>query len=430
MKLGKKFTLGFLPTLLCLISMLVVACGGPPAGPVTGAKAPQSQQVMRFAFNGGGPNGDIATFDPAEASDVYSSQSIQLVFTGMVQLDDHLQIKPQLATSWDTSADGMTWTFHLRHNLKFSDGTTLDAHDVAYSINRALSPSVNNLSSGLAATYLGLIKDSAAFTAAKAGAPTTLIGDSIKVIDANTLELDLSQNTGYFLGALAYPTSWVVEKSVIDKWTDPKWQDHLSDNGGQGGDGPFKIQSYSHSTGIKFVPNPNYYGAAPALKEVDYNFFKTADTEYKAYTANQADFSGIPAALIPTEKPKLGAQYHQYSNLSISYLAMNYLAKPFDNIKIRQAFELAINKDVLNTSILKGTDIPTCHIVPAGMPGYNADLKCPGGAPTKGDPTMAMSLLQAGMAEEGITSLPPIKITYSTGPTLGLLMTAIRQMWS
>ena len=426
MKCSKKFTLGFLPTLLVLIAMLVAACG--TSTNTSGTKAPKSQQHLRVAFSGGNDGGDISTFDPAQASDLYSSQSIQLVFTGLVGLNDKLQIEPQLAQSWSNS--GTTWTFHLKPNLKFSDGTPLTADDVAYSINRALSGPVNNLSGGLAATYLGLIKDSAAFTAGGAGAPTTLIGDSIIVKDASTIQLILDHNTGYFLDALSYPTSWVVEKSLITKYGDTKWTDHLADNGGQGGDGPFKILSYSHATGIKFVPNPNYYGAQPALQEVDYNFYKTPDTEFKAYQANQVDLSAIPSALIPTQKPKLGTQYRQYPSLSIGYLALNYLAKPFDNIKIRQALELAINKDVINTSILNGVDIPTCHIVPAGMPGYNANLHCPGNAPTSGNPTLAKQLLQQGMQEEGITTLPQITLTYpNSNPTTEKEMTTIRQMW-
>jgi oligopeptide transport system substrate-binding protein len=167
------------------------------------------------------------------------------------------------------------------------------------------------------------------------------------------------------------------------------------------------------------------------LQEVDYNFYKTADTGFKAYQAKQVDSSGIPAALIPSQKPVLGSQYRQYPNLTIFYLNMNYLAKPFDNIKIRQAFELAINKDVLNTSILQGIDIPTCHIVPNGMPGYDKDLKCPGGAPTSGDVAMAKTLLQQGMQEEGITTLPPITISYqANSPTLEKIITTIRQMWT
>ena len=427
MKYSKRLTIGFLPTLLCLIAMLVTACGS-PAAPGSGQKAPASQQHMRWGFDGGN-SGDITTFDPALDADQPSELAIQMVFTGLVQLNSKLQIQSQLAQSWSNS--GTTWTFHLKPNLKFSDGTTLDANDVAYSINRALTPSINSLSGGLANTYLGLIKDGLAFSNGTAGAPNTLIGDSIIVKDPNTIQLILDHNTGYFLDALAYPTAFVVEKSVVEKFGVNKWTDHLSDNGGQGGDGPFKVLSYSHSTGIKFVPNPNYYGSQPAMREVDFNFYKTVETEFKAYQANQVDFSGIPTALIPSQKPKLGAQYHQYPILAIFYLGMNYLSKPFDNIKIRQAFELAINKDVLNQSVLNGVANPTCHVVPAGMPGYDPNLQCPGGAPTAGNSQMAKQLLKEGMQEEGITTLPPITFTYeNNSTTLAKEITTIRQMWT
>jgi len=112
---------------------------------------------------------------------------------------------------------------------------------------------------------------------------------------------------------------------------------------------------------------------------------------------------------------------------------MNYLAKPFDNIHIRQAFELAINKDVLLKAIYKGTRTPSCHIVPSSMYGYNPNIQCPDGAPTVGDTTKAKVLLQQGMREEGwssVSQIPPIKITYqSNAATLANEITTIRGMW-
>ncbi len=155
MKSGKKFNVKFLPALLYLVAMLVAACGNNSVTQTQ--KAPNAQQHMHIAFEGGNGAGDVTTFDPALASDTGSSQAISMVFTGMVQLNNDLKIQPQLASSWDTSPNGLTWTFHLKPNLKFSDGTTLDASDVAYSIKRTLSQSINNLSGGLAATYLGQI---------------------------------------------------------------------------------------------------------------------------------------------------------------------------------------------------------------------------------------------------------------------------------
>jgi oligopeptide transport system substrate-binding protein len=107
--------------------------------------------------------------------------------------------------------------------------------------------------------------------------------------------------------------------------------------------------------------------------------------------------------------------------LTIFYLTMNYLVKPFDNIHIRQAFALAINKDLIAHSVYKDAVIASNHIVPKGMPGYNPNLTGPGGvASTAGDPSMAKTLFQQGLTEEGWTSvsqMPAITLTYPSGST-------------
>ena len=97
---------------------------------------------------------DIKTFDPALSTDVNSIEAIDLVFTGLVQFDDNLKIQPQLASSYDLASDGLKWTFHLRPNLKFSDGTPLTSADVVYSINRALLPATKSV---VGPVYLALI---------------------------------------------------------------------------------------------------------------------------------------------------------------------------------------------------------------------------------------------------------------------------------
>jgi len=405
MKSGKKFTLGFLPMLLAVVAMLLAGCGSGGSA-VKPTAAPASQQTLRIALSG---ISDIATFDPALSTDVDSASAIDMVFTGLIQENDKLQVTPQMAQSWTVSSDHMTYTFHLRPNLKFSDGTPLTAQDVAYSIDRALSKPIND-QTGVSGTYLGLIKDSAERLD---GSKSTLIGDSINPdVTNNTISLTISHPSGYFLQALTYPTAYVVEKSLIDKWGS-NWTDHL-ENGG--GDGPFMVQSYNHSTGITFVPNPNYYGKSQTLKKIEFLFYKDTETAYKAYQANQVDQVGVPAAENASAM-KDTAEYHEAGQLTIFYVAMNYLYKPFDNIDIRQAFELAVNKDVIAKNIEKGLATPTCHIVPEGMPGYNQSLQCPKNAPTKGDPTEAKQLFQEGMQQEGYTAstFPSITITYPSG---------------
>jgi len=419
----KKLTTKLLPTFLALLALLFAACssggGTTNVTPTAAAKAPQSQQIYRWAV----PNSDIPTFDPGQASDQLSINAILMVFTGMVQLNDKLNVAPELASTWDVSSDGLTYTFHLRSGLMFSDGTQLTSADVAYSIDRALSPAISNLS-GVSLTYLGLIKDAAGRTSGKV---PSLINDSILTPDANTVVLKLTKATAYFLEALTYPTAFVVEKKLIDKYG-LKFTDHLDEGGG---DGPFKVKSYDHTTGIKLVRNDNYWGPKAQLAEVDQLFYKSANTTYQAYLANQVDVTAVPSAEYNTAKTR--SDFSKNPTLTIYYLAMNFLAKPFDNIHIRQAFELAINKDALIKAVYKGRFTPTCHIVPEGMPGYDANLTCPDGAPTAGDTTKAKQLFQQGLTEEGYSSaaqLPPIKMTYETGsPDLANEITTAIGMW-
>lgn len=421
---GKKITTMLLPTLLCLFGVLLSACGGAVPGSSDSAnttKAPDSQQIYRWAFR----LPDIASFDPGVATDTTSSQAINMVFTGLVELDDQLNIKPQLAKSYEVSDKGLTYTFHLRPNLTFSDGTKLDASDVAYSIDRALSPEINN-QSGVALTYLGLIKGAPERTAGKI---KSVIGTGVIVKDPNTVVIKLNTATAYFLGALTYPTSFIVEKSVIAKYGS-HWTDHLNENGGQGGAGPFKVKEYSHSTGIKFVPNDNYYGAKPQLKEVDYLPYKDRQTSYNAYLADQVDISDIP--LPQFRQAKSRADFKQNNALTIFYVGMNYKVKPLNNINIRQAMSLALDRDIVVKAAWQGAYTPTCHIVPNGQYGYNANLTCPAGADIHGDKAKAVELFNKGLAEEGLTrqTFPQITLTYpNQSPEASNEAATETQMW-
>ncbi len=430
MRLGKKFTRGVLPSLLCLVAMLVVACGGSSgSGPgasksSTVSKAPANQQIYVYPED---EVSDIATFDPGLSTDLPSIQAIDLVFTGLVQLNDQLQVTDQLAASHQLMPDGLTWKFTLRPNLKFSDGTPLTSADVAYSIDRALQPAEK---SAVGPIYLALIKDSDKLVAGKI---KTIIGDSLMTPDPNTIIIVANKKAAYFLDALTYSCSYVIEKSLIDKYGNLKFADHLTEGGG---DGPFKVASYTHGQNIVFVPNPNYYGPIPQLKKVVYPFYKDVDTVYKAYQASQVDSTGaltIPSTNLAAAK-QLTQEFHQAPQLWIAYYAMNYLVKPFDNIKIRQAFELAINKDLIVHAVWKDSVLPTNHIVPKGMPGYTPNLTAPGGvAGTSGNPAMAKQLFQQGLQEEGWSSasqLPPITLTYESGQkNLDNEVAALQQMW-
>src|SRR6266536_2323934 len=405
---NKKYATRFAPLLLALFVLLLSSCdlfGGNttniPAKPV---KAPAKDQVFVAPILG---TSDITTFDPALAYDTSSISAIQMIFTGLVQLDDKFQIHPQLAQSWQQTSDGMTWTFHLKPHLKFSDGTPLTSADVIYSIDRALQPTTK---STIAPIYLDLIRDSDKLLG---GRIQTLINDSLMAPDPNTVVIQTKKKAAYFLAMLTYPCSYIVEKKLIDVFG-ANFTDHLMSGGGAG---PFRVTQYIHGKEIDFAPNPNYYNTLPLLQRVVFPFYPQAEAAYQAYQDGRVDYTGVPIANFSNDKKR--ADFHEVPQLWINYYTMNYLVKPFDNIHIREAFALAIDKTAIANNVWQGTVIPTNHIVPQSMPGYNPDLTGPDGTQTlKGNPDKAMALLNQGLQEEhwsSIEQLPPIKLTYATG---------------
>src|SRR6266496_705617 len=404
----KKWATRFTPLLLCLIALLLSSCdifgGNNTTLPSKPVKAPANKQVFTTPILGAS---DITTFDPALSFDASSISAIQMVFTGLVQLDDKFQIRPQLAQSWQQASDGLTWTFHLKPHLKFSDGSPLTSEDVIYSIDRALQPTTK---STIAPIYLDLIRDSDKLLG---GRIPTLINDSLMAPDQNTVMIQTKKKAAYFLAMLTHPCSYVVEKKLIDTFG-ANFTDHLTLGGGAG---PFRVTQYTHGKEIDFAPNPNYYDTLPQLQKVVFPFYPQAEAAYQAYQNGRVDVTGVPIANFGYDKKR--SDFHEVPQLWINYYTMNYLVKPFDNIHIREAFALAIDKTAIANNVWQGTVIPTNHIVPQSMPGYNPDLTGPDGTQTlKGNPDKAMALLNQGLQEEhwsSITQLPPIKLTYATG---------------
>ncbi|GHO79204.1 peptide ABC transporter substrate-binding protein [Ktedonobacter sp. SOSP1-85] len=423
MQSGKKPVTLFLPLLLTLLAVLVAACGGNSAGnSASSTKLSADQQIYVTPLSG---LSDVATLDPGLSTDSPSISSIDLMFTGLVQLDNNLKVYPELAQSYTVSSDGLTWTFKLRPGIKFSDGNPITADDVVFSIDRALKP---ELKSTVAPSYLSLIKDS---DKRFAGKVPTLIGDSLFAPDPTTVKIVTSSNAQYFLQSLTYPTSWVLEKSFVQKYGDTDFLKHLNEGGCSG---PFKLDQYTSGKYISFVPNTNYWGGKPQLKKVVYAFYKDPQTAYKAYKTNQLDNAGVPTANLSEARALPNKQYRQVPQLTIDYFSMNWLAKPFNNVKIRQAFALSIDKAAIEKNINKGARLATNHIVPQGMPGYNPDLKGPAGVTsTKGDKDLAKKLFQEGMQEEGYTTanFPAITMITASGgsQTAKNLFEFAQQQW-
>ncbi|HEV2659035.1 MAG TPA: ABC transporter substrate-binding protein, partial [Ktedonobacteraceae bacterium] len=328
--------------------------------------------------------------DPALVPDLPSASIVNMLYEGLVELSDNGGIQKMLAQSYSVSPDGLTWTFTLRDHLQFNDGTPLTSADVAYSLDRALQPATR---SPLAPYYLRLIKDSDKLAS---GQIKTLLGDSILTPDAKTVILVTSKRAAYFLYTLTNQTAYVVEKSFVTKYG-AQFTAHLNQGGSSG---PWQLAHYIPQKEIDFVPNTRYAGQKTQLRKFVRPFYMGASTAYKDYRVDRLDSTPVPVAQLAQVKQAIRGQYHQYPLLAINYLAMNYLVKPFDNIKIRQAFALALNKDLIVARVYTGSAIATNHIIPGGIPGSSANLTGPtGGKGTAGDPATARKLFAAGLRE-------------------------------
>jgi oligopeptide transport system substrate-binding protein len=419
-----------LPTLAVLLgSMALLASAGCGSSSPTGPGNLASSQVFNYPLNLTG-SADFSSLDPDLCQDTTCSQADQFIFGGGLFAEDaNLNVEKWDAKSYDISADGLTYTIHLKDNLRYSNGDPVTAADYAYSINRTANPCVASAQS----SYVGSIKDAATFSAetctngtisaAKdqtSPVITTLIGDSLVATDNKTLKITLQAPAAYFLQQMTFPTYYPIQQSLVGSdITNEKWLDQLTvGTTGQGGDGPYYVAFWDHSTALKLKPNPHWWGYVkgthPYIQEFDFTFFSNADTIYTAYQANQFEYAYqiSPATLV--EQARSDPDFHEYTQLVETYLGINNLKPPFDNADAREAVCLAVNRDQLNTAILKNTVSPIISAIPKGMPGYLANATLPDGVTaTTGDQTKAKAHWAAYVASLGGKPVPTVSLLYN-----------------
>lgn len=345
-------------SLVVLAGLLLAACA--PAATPTGAPAsntavPSSSGVLRWSLEG---INELPALDPPLAGASQSVGVISLVFEGLVRLDSNLNIAPAGAESWDVKDGGKTFVFHIRKDLKFANGDPVTAEDFAYSLNRAFGPDFAN---GNAGYYLSNIVGATDVTEGKA---TSISG--VKVIDPQTLEIDLQIPSVYFLYQLTFPASFVVPKKAVDAnpqaWTDKAY-----------GTGPFMVEEWKHNQSITLVPNPNYWLGKPQLTRIEMPFIQDAATALKLYQTGELDIMGTYN--FPTDQISQVAgnpDFKQVNQFFVTYIGFNNARAPFNDVKVRQAFAKAVDKATLINKVLEGAVVQADTIIPPGMPGYNA----------------------------------------------------------
>jgi len=358
------------------------------------------------------PGGTPPTLDPALTQDSTSASYIVEIFSGLVTLNQDLEVGPDIAESWELSDDGTTYTFHLRDDVRFHDGRPVTAQDFKYSIERACDPATGSV---VADTYLGDI----------IGAQAKLRGQAdevsgVLVVDDHTLEITIDSPKAYFLSKLTYPTAFVVDQENVEDPVQP-WTDQPN------GTGPFRLAEYQLDLRIVLERNEAYYGTPkPALERV--NFLLAGSSFMTMYETGEldtvpVDLTDIDRVMDPSN-PLNKELYVVRPTLSTSYIGFNVNKPPFDDVKVRQAFNYALDKEKLVDVVTRKMSIKANGILPPSMPGYNPDLES-----YTFDPEKARQLI-AESSYGDVNNFPKITLNVTGGGgTTSPQIKAIKEMY-
>ena len=354
---------------------------------------------------------DPPTLDPHLSSDTTSAGIVVEIFSGLVALNTDLQLVPDIADSWDISQDGKVYTFHIRDNARFQDGSPITASDFKWSFERAANP---DTASPVADTYLG---DIVGVDDVLEGKTTDIAG--IRVIDDNTLQIEIDAPKAYFLAKMTYPTAYVLDRENVEaggsNWTDAP-----------NGSGPFKLAEYRVGERIVLERNENFYLELAHLDSVVMNL--AGGQSMAMYENDEIDITGVglfdlDRVLDPSE-PLNKDLVIAPPDFSVFYIGFNASLPPFDDPKFRQALTHAVDKDLIANEVLSELVTPAVGILPPGFPGYNPNLEG-----LEYNPDLARQLLSESKYADAETR-PRIVVTVpGTGGTIGLDMEVVIEMW-
>jgi oligopeptide transport system substrate-binding protein len=305
---------------------------------------------------GAGP----ATLDPAISADTVSHSYVMQVFSGLLRLDEELEVVPDIAEKWQESQDGRTYTFYLRQGVKFYDGREVLAEDFKYSWERACNPETG---SRTAATYLG---DIVGVQNVLEGETTQISG--VKVLSDYVLEVTIDAPKAYFPCKLTYPTTFVVDSDNVqsgqDWWRQP------------GGTGPFVLEEWISGDVLVLKRNEHYYAELAKVERVVFHLL--AGMPMVMYERDEIDVTSVYQNyidMVEDTASSFNSERELTPELSFYYVGFNNEKAPFDDVNIRRAFCHAVDKERIISLILRGMVTEAEGILPPGMPGYNAGLE-------------------------------------------------------
>jgi oligopeptide transport system substrate-binding protein len=340
------------PTLLKTVAALLAALTLAVAIGDSRQPAMAAGQPLRYY------GGAVGSLDPARINDASDVQLTLQLYAGLTRLDESGDPYPSLASSWDVTSDGLTYTFHLRGGLRFSDGSALDAGDVRRSWLRLLDPQVH----ASAPDVLNAVAGAAERIAGRASESSV----GITAPDTRTLVVKLRHRAGYFPAIVATPATFVVPRSAKPSGN---WQVA----GSFVGSGPY-VAAVSSADKLVLRANPNYVAGAPPIGEVDWIATLDGD-EVTAFSQKTVDLTGIGGsdATWVAYDPDLGRALHRAAALNVQYLGFDTTKPPFDDPRVRRAFALALDRPRLveladGPSAVPATSVVPPAIQPPGLP--------------------------------------------------------------
>ena len=426
----------------------VVVAGTPEVVVITPTPEPKPAGPKVLHLNMG--PGDIPTIDPALSTDTSSVQIVDETTVGLTrQNEETTLIEPGMATSWDVvnNDDGtQTVTFHLRDDVYWVkyDGTQVSqvmdcqetpqprkvtAQDFAYGILRTLSPKT---ASDYAYVLTFAIKGAADYNSGKSEDPATV---GVKAIDDKTLEVTFVDQAVYNLNIIgmwvahAQP-KWLIEGDDCTEARGDRW----TETGFFQGYGPFTLKEWVHDSYITLVKNPFWPGSdsvpQPKIDEVTWTMLDEAPA-FADYEAGNLDSAAVPLADIDRVKadPTLSAQLKIAPDLCTYYYGFNTKAPVVDDVRVRRALSMAVDRQSLIDNVTKGNQEPAQWFARPGLAGAPTIDKYPD-LGVKFDPEKAKAELQSYLDEKGLTADKlDITLMFNTSSGHQKIAEAIQQMW-
>ncbi len=271
---------------LVVPALVATACGSSGGGSTSGGTTLASNQLFRYPIVD-----DVKTLDPGHASTAVDIAEVQNVFGGLYRFDDKLKEVPYIATGMpDISADGLTYTFHMRQDVKFSNGDPVTSADVLYSWNRAA-----RLNDSYGIVFAPVVGYSA--VAPTSGNPTATTLSGLSAPDPYTVVAKISQPAGYWTTELGLWTADVVDQKVIPNDTDKTWWTNPATAIGTG---PFKLTAYVPKDHLSFANVPNWWGGSTGhLTDVEITVLADQGSQVTKYENGGFDEVGA-ADTVPT----------------------------------------------------------------------------------------------------------------------------------